>query len=236
MRKKCLGLAAVLLSLQITGCGAINLTMQEKNVIAEYIANILLKHDKNYEPTLQYDFEEEQEEAAEKPVQEEPEKEEAEPKRDPESESSGKQGKKEDQKESYLEVSSVYGNGIRVSPAGYSFYQEYPKKTAAILPVEASAGNTICVVKLNLKNTTSGKKKIDFLSENYTYQLEINSKKIYKALQSFLVDDIQYLDVTLKPGKSCEAVVMFEIPKKMKKKSLQMLITKGSKTAAMMLS
>lgn len=233
MRKKCLGLAAVLLSLQITGCGAINLTMQEKNVIAEYIANILLKHDKNYEPTLQYDFEEKQEEAAEKPVQEEPEKEEA---AEPEQESSGKQGKKEDQKESYLDVSSVYRNGIRVSSAGYSFYQEYPKKTAAILPVEASAGNTICVVKLNLKNTTSGKKKIDFLSENYTYQLQVNSKNTYKALQSFLVDDIQYLDVALKPGKSCEAVVMFEIPKKMKNKSLQMLITKGSKTAAMVLS
>lgn len=231
MRKKCLGMAVVLFSLQLTGCGAINLTTQEKNVIAEYIANILLKHDKTYEPTLQYEFEdEEQTEPEEKPVQKETEQEET--NTEPEQEVSKETTEKE---ESYLKVSSVYPDGCKVFSRGYSFYQEYPKRTTAILPVEASSGNTICVVKLKVRNDTSAKKKIDFLSANYTYQLKVNSKKTYQAIQSFLVNDIQYLDVSLESGKSSEAVVMFEIPKKMKNKSLQLLITKGSKTAGMTL-
>lgn len=230
MRKRCLALAAVVLSLQITGCGAINLTTQERNVIAEYIANILLKHDKTYQPTLQYDFEEEED-------IEEPEQEETENNMSIEQEQNTDSSENEiEETGQYVDISEVYNKELSVSPMGYSFYQTYPKKTGnAILPIEASSGNTICVVHLKVKNTSSSTKKIDFLLDNYSYQLDANSQRTYNAVQSLLVDDIQYLDVTLKSGKSYEAVVAFEISKKMKKKQLNLLITKGSKTASVIL-
>lgn len=231
MRRKCLVMAAVVLSLQITGCGAINLTAQEKNVIAEYIANILLKHDKAYEPTLQYDLEEE--DAEEEQV--EKEKTTTETESEQSAETSETTIKEQSEEERYVDIASVYSEGVSVSSAGYSFYKEYPKKTAAILPIEASSGNTICVVKLKVKNTTSSRKKVDFLTKNYSYQLEVNSKKTYNAVQSLLVDDIQYLDVTLKPGKSREAIAAFEIPKSARNQQLKLLITKGSKTARLKL-
>lgn len=235
MRKRCLSLAVILFSLQITGCGGINLTTQEKNVIAEYIAGILLKHDKTYEPTLQYNLKEEN---TEQPAKEETKDKEEIEEKDNQSEtdnnSSKKPSKNTEGKEEYT-ISSVYNKSLNVSSAGYSFYQRYPKKVDAILPVEASSGNTICVVRLKVKNTSSSSKKIDFLMDNYSYQLKVGSNKTYNAIQSVLVDDIQYLETTLGAGKSKEAMVAFEIPKKLKNKKLNLLITKDSKTANIVL-
>lgn len=234
MRKRCLALAVILFSLQITGCGAINLTTQEKNVIAEYIASILLKHDETYEPTLQYNLEEE--ENTEQPAKEETkDKEEPEEKTDNKQEENNNSSEKTqgdtETKENYADISSVYNKALSVSSTGYSFYQRYPKEVNAVLPIEASAGNTICIVRLKVKNTSSSSKKIDFLMSNYSYQLKTGSEKTYNAVQSVLVDDIQYLETTLGAGKSREAMVAFEIPKKLKNKKLNLLITKGSKTA-----
>lgn len=235
MKKRCFVLVAVLLSLQITGCGAINLTTQEKNVIAEYIANILLKHDTTYEPTFQYDLEEEEPiEKPEKKPKKKPKKkkEEKEDTTVQKEQTTGNTPKKNDTKK-YTAISTVYKSNLKVSSSGYSFYKTYPERVNAILPIEASAGNTICIVNLKLKNSSASSKKLNFLQDSYSYQLEVDSKKTYKAVQSLLVDDIQYLDVELKAGKSCQAIVAFEIPEKAKKKSLKLLVTKGSNTAAL---
>lgn len=232
MRRKCLAIVAMMLSLQMTGCGTIHLTTQEKNVIAEYIANILLKHDMTYEPTLQYDFQEDDTE--EKPVKEEIKKE-TDVKTGQDTDTFESTTKEQSGKEDGTDMSSFYPDGVSVSSDGYSFYQEYPKKTNAILPIEASSGNTICVVKLKIKNTTSSRKRINFLMKNYSYQLEVDSGKTYSSVQSLLTDDIQYLDVTLKPGKSHEAIAVFEIPKSARNKKLKLLITKGSKVAGLKL-
>lgn len=230
-------LAMVLFSLQITGCGAINLTTQEKNVIAEYIANVLLKHDKTYEPTFQYDLEEEEdiEEPEEKPAEETPNEEEEENDNIAQKGQDTKPSKKKDNKEEYAAISTIYQSGLKVSSSGCSFYKTYPEKVNAILPIEAASGNTICVAKLKIKNSSASSKKLNFLEENYSYQLEVDGKKTYNAVQSLLVDDIQYLDVSLKAGKSCQAIVAFEIPAKAKTKPLKLLVTNDSKKAALKL-
>ena len=229
MKKKYLAMAMAVLSLQITGCGAIHLTAQERNVIAEYIANILLKHDKTYEPTLQYAVEVKEEE---KNKEEAENKTQAQEKEDNKTET-GKttQTKKPaGSKGNDANTSAVYQNGIQVICSDYSFYQTYPKNEKALLPLEASAGNTICVVRMKVKNTSSSAKKLDFLKDNYSYQIEVNSKRTYPAIQSLLINDIQYLDMSLKAGKSYDAVVTFEIPKTARGKKMKLLVSKGSKT------
>lgn len=237
MKKKCFMLvAAVLFSLQITGCGAINLTTQEKNVIAEYIANILLKHDKTYEPTFQYELEEEIVEEPEQKPAEKPLKDKKEDEESIKKESTTNSSKNNKGKQKYVAISTVYKNNLKLSSSGYSFYKTYPQKVNAILPIEASSGKTICIVNLKLKNSSASSKKINFLKDNrYSYQLEVDSKKTYRALQSLLIDDIQYLDIELKSGKSHQAMIAFEIPEKAKKKPLKLLVTKGSNTAALKL-
>ncbi len=231
MKKKYLAIAIAVLSLQVTGCGAINLTAQERNVIAEYIANILLKHDKTYEPTLQY--------AVEVKEEEEKEKEEAKDQNQEKEDNKAGNGKNKNEAQGKNpggtkddSASDVYKSGIKVSCSGCSFYQTYPKNEKAILPLEASAGNTICVVSMKIKNTASSVKKIDFLTDNYFYQAEVG-KKTYQAIQSLLINDIQYLDVSLKAGESYDAVVAFEIPKTAKNKKMNLFIKKGSKSTAL---
>jgi hypothetical protein len=238
MRKKCLAAAAIaVLSLQVTGCGAINLTTQERNVIAEYIANILLKHDKTYEPTLQYTTEEEVKEET-KAKEETKEEKKTKTKKTAKTETTQTEtdstdAENTDSEESYVSLSSIYNSGLKVSSSGCSFYQTYPKNQKAVLPIEASSGNTICVVKLKVKNTTSSAKKINFIKNSASYRLEVNDGDTYSAEPSLLINDIQYLDVTLKSGGSYDAVVAFEVPKSAKKKSMNLLITKNSKTASM---
>jgi len=233
MRRKCAVLAALLFSLQTTGCGVINLTSQENSVIAEYIASVLLKHDKNYEPTLQYALEEPEDELEEKPQkQEETPKQEQNQETNNPKPTEGTDTQEPEDTVANVSVSDVYRKGMGLSVSKVDFYQSYPKKEG-VLPVEASKGNTICVVSLKVKNNSSSDMKCNFLTDERTYALDINGKNTYNAVQSLLVNDIQYLDETIKAGGSYQAVVTFEVPKSAKKKSFNLLITKGSKTAAL---
>jgi len=235
MKRRCLILAALLFSLQITGCGIVNLTNQENSVIAEYIALILLKHDKNYEPTLSYEAEIEPEELEEKEkdkqseTEPEPEEQQTEPK---ETENNEKPEPQETG-DSNAAISDVFKKGISLKAIDVSFYQSYPKNKRGVLPVEAGKGNTICVVSLKVANKDSSAVKCNFMENERSYELQVNGKTTYHAVQSLLVNDIQYLDETIKPGKSIQAVITFEIPKSAKNKSMELFVSKGSKTISM---
>ena len=54
MRKKLIALALAV-AISATGCGVVDLSYENKNIIAEYMAGELLKYNKDYSCTIEYD-------------------------------------------------------------------------------------------------------------------------------------------------------------------------------------
>lgn len=226
MKRKGLVALVLLVALLGTGCGAsqTTLTKEENDMVAEYMAGLLLKYDLRYDEKLVYEKEEENEpvDSFESVKKEEtvPEKIETVTEAEVETET--------DASITYQPISKIYeADGCTVEYIDAKEYQMYPKtKEDNYFLLEAADGKKLLLLNFEVKNDGNEEKTFSLVDSKIQYVLENKNGKTYRPLLTVLVDDLQYLDVKIAPGKSKKAVIVFELPEKAEKKDSILYITK----------
>lgn len=214
-----------------TGCSLgsqIKLTDNEGQEIAEYVAHLMLKYDKNYKPTLMYreDYDAEvkaREKALEKAQAEEEAKKAAEEAAAKEEEAKDDKSDKDkadtpSKSESYGEeevqpvsysLNEVFGvQDVEVSFAGSTIEDEY-KMENEFFSIKAPEGKKLVVCKFAVVNLKDEEQTIDTGKLKLSYKLGTGSGPKLEAKTSLLENDIQFLNVSIEASGTYEAVVLF---------------------------
>ncbi len=237
IRMKKTGLVLLtLLMLSLTGClHEYQLTEESTEVVAEYMAGVLLNKDENYERHL-LSWEElniTTEEDAERPdnsgnedigdeSKEEPDKDKQTPIRGEESTESNKD---------YTITEVIGADHINISYNSYKFYNVYPEdETNAYFSLTPMEGNQLLVVSFTAENLTDKEKRLDLRKSKVDYQLDINVGTIYKPLLTLLENNLKYIDMKIGAGKKEEVLLIYEISKDLQVDDINLIISNGAKT------
>lgn len=248
MKKKLaiLLLAAVIMP-NLTACdvGDTGLSEGELKQVAEYAAKLVLRHTRNYEPTLQEELE----------VRENPgivkENFDVEGKTGSKlssvtdssievgddneaAEDDGEKDKASDINETNGDndtvavLNDVYdAAGFEVVYGGAGEYSRYPKNEGYFSLVAAD-NMKLYVVEFSIRNKTKKSKKFS-QTEGVAYNLTFDGENYYKPSLTLLENDMQSLDIVVGGGKSSKGVVVFNVPKVEDKNKAKLKVLKGDK-------
>lgn len=239
----CILCTAMLLS----GCAsATPLTDAERDAIAEYVAYLLLKYDKDYESRLV-----EKVTVTDNPsmVEEEftvigQEEENSEDTSSTENPSENKDGStnvpggdtqtegngEEPAEQETVDLAALFAvKGIKVSFDGYQEYSSYPEEET-FFPLIASKGKKLAVMKFSIENQSEQEQK--FLADDkIRYRIDLDAETSLKPDITLLDNDLQYVDTVLKPKEKMETVVVFTVEEKVDLHGANLLIYTETKTA-----
>lgn len=213
-----------------SGCGAAQteLTQEENDMVAEYMAGLLLKYDLKYDAKLVYA-------AQVQDVEEETNKTNQPPTKSPDT--VNKEAKDPEvsaaPKPIYQSISDIYKEyGVKVSYFGVKEYNSYPETLDdGYFLQEANKDNKLLVLSFEIKNTKKTKNNFCMINEGITYRLMNKEGKTNKPMLTALVNDLQYLDIVIGVDKKEEAVLVFQVPKNQDLSGYALYITKGDMTA-----
>ncbi|HKL99721.1 MAG TPA: hypothetical protein VJZ06_07435 [Mobilitalea sp.] len=233
---KRLGLViTLLLMLSLTGCiHKYQLSDENTEVAAEYMAGILLQYDENYQSSLIK--KEELEEKIVNLLAEEANKAVSTPTPTPvpTNEESGSQvvGDENTLMDGEFTIAEVIGaTNIDIQYDSYKLYNSYPEDdTSTYFSLTPNIGSQLLVATFSLGNETDKKRKIDLSKSKIVYQLDVNVGTIYKPLLTLLENDLQFIMMNVEPKKKETALLIFEVPKDVEMKNINLIISKDSKT------
>lgn len=254
--KKQILIAVLITSVGLTGCSkAIVMTDDENKMVTEYMAGLVLKYDNNYENKLIYDdgtnkystdelINSNDNSSVEQNTSNSSTDSSSTDETNQNIESTIKDTTNTsneskdnnvtvEEKVKYEDVSTVIGiSGIDFKYKDYTLTESYPKSTSdSIVTLDASEGNQLLVLTVELKNTTNKDKKINFIGSGVSYSLGVENDKI-DSLLTLLPNDIQFLDTTIKAQKTKKAVVVFEVSKDYKIGNSNLYINNNDKIAS----
>ena len=212
MKKK---LCAVLCAATVflTGCGAVELTDKESDLIAEYAATVLLKHSTTYQPKLQ-DQVVEVETTSISPVQPSSSK-------DLSETQGGQTGQNksdvpvstEAPSKSLTEALGIAQDGFGVEYAGYEIVQKYIDSKPPQLSIQVKDTNQrYLVLKFQITNHSEEEKECDILSKKRTYRCRVNDTERFGSQMTMLFDDLSTFKETFSANETKQAVLVFQIP------------------------
>ena len=181
----CIGMVA------LTGCDSLDYTTEQEDVIANYAANILLRHDKNYKSD--YISEEET--------------------------TSKEEDTEVTEEETTTVDNSVNGDGIngdtnvgKVSSAeDVTSALHLPDDSSTdIFVMKAVENSKLLVVKFNISNTTSQDISINIMSSVQKFKGIVNDAKKYNAQLTLLLDALNTYEGTLKAGTSQTLILVYQ--------------------------
>lgn len=233
MRKR-IFIVATVTAIALTGCASVpTLSEQQNDAIAEYIADNLLRYDKNYISAVKLNNDLETAEPTATPYIEstvapmtsgtpvvsgtnETEKpynplESGEPKTSAEPE------------QTYVSLSEAMNiPGFTAKVSGYKCGFEINTRDSNI---SAHKGKKLMVFNIKLKNNTSSKKKVDMTKNSSLFKLSVNGKSMDSALLTIAGEDIHFMKKKVAPGKSLKTILVFEIPSNTKIKDVILEVT-----------
>lgn len=197
----------------LTGCGAVDLTDSESNLISEYAAMVLLKYSRTYQPRLQ-----------DKVV-------EVETTRDiysmptttsadlPETQNGSSSSNGSDSSavaelstKSLAETLGVSAEGFRVEYAGYEVVEKYTDSKSPYLSIQVkSKDQRYLVLKFDITNSSGEEKECDILSQKNSYRCRVNDKERFGAQFTMLFDDLATFKEVFSAGETKQAVLIFQI-------------------------
>lgn len=249
--RKILLFIVVLCGIMLTGCTQlVELTDQESDMLAEYMAGVVLKSDTDYEDALIYP--EETEEVPEatidgaKAILETTDSIETTTSNETSDviETSIDENtatleyatavKPEQNQETaeFLNLTEEVGNGkFSITYSNYSFYDSYPNdKNNNYFTLEASANRKLLMVSFDIKNLSNKTQSLNLIEANINYQLDCNTGTIYKPMMTLLINDIQYINLDVAAGKTRKAVIVFDVLKDVDISNINLNISNQDKT------
>lgn len=209
--KKVWCLPAVLsISLLLSGCGAV-ISDEDNRVIAEYAADLLLKYDRDYQPSLIEPDSETEADASTEPVSERTESASTE-------QADSTEGTSEASSETVVhevtDLAEVFGlEGVSISFSQCTFPDRYPDEEVEhdVVSVDAETGYKLAVLEFDIKNQTEQDIDIDFLHRTVDYKLIVDDSKHARPMLTILTNDLGTLQGVLPAGDSQKAVLIFQI-------------------------
>jgi hypothetical protein len=220
-----MGAVLVAAAMLFTGCGdpLVPLTEEEESIVVNYSAGTLAKHNSYQQEGMTAIYPEEEEEledTEESQETEEPDdtKGQEEDKKDkpqetedkPEDKSEDALTQEETKQLTLTEALSV--PGIEFSYHDYSTALNY--KQGEALSMDASAGNVLLMLNVNMTNTGSKAAECDLLSKQPTFTLSLNGEAGVPNQMTMLTNDLCTYKGTMDPGQTEAMILMFEVPEK----------------------
>lgn len=113
----------------------------------------------------------------------------------------------------------------------YKVLNSYQSKmNGTYFNLEPDTGSKLLVVHFNIKNISDKTGEFNLIGKQLQYKLS-DSNKDYLPMLTLLNEDLQYIDITIKPGKTYNAVIVFEVPKNIDKSKISLNVSKNTKTA-----
>lgn len=237
MRKRIFIVAAVT-AIGLTGCASVpSLSEQQNDAIAEYMADNLLKYDKNYSSTVKLNSSVET--ATPEPS--------VQPSVSPnvtvapastmtpagtdttDQENTAQPGATSAPENTYVSLSdAMQVPGFKVKFSGYKCSTNI---STDVSNISSKAGKKLFVVKMKLKNDTDVTKKIDMTKNNSVYSLSIDGNQMDQPLLTIAGNDIHFIKKKVAANKSENAILVFEIPSNTKIKNVVLEVTNNDAVA-----
>lgn len=201
----CIVLCAVML---LTGCGGIQLTAKESDIIAEYAATALLRNNPYYSSRLLDEVEEL-----------EPETETTLPIKNNTSDGTGYQQDeiqpeiKEQPAKSLAEAMNI--SGVEVTYQGYEVLEkyEYPAGEGISYAMDATTDKVLLILKFQIKNNSAEPIMCDLLSNKLVFRCTVNNEKRVSSQLTMLLNDLYSYQETVNAGETKDTILIFQIPK-----------------------
>lgn len=190
----------------LTGCGMMSLTTKESDMIAEYAAYVLVKHDKNYFPKLKDEVEEETTKVGWVT---------------PNVPASVNQngtgntstiGSTTETAEAISSKSMAEAMGVQGFDISYMSYEVMDKYEDNYFPLRAEEGQKLLVCRFELTNQTGQESALNILEKQLSFRCSINGEKRVNSQLTMLLNDMSSLKETFAANETKEAVLLFQIP------------------------
>ena len=235
--KKKLMVAAMTVALAVTGCGVTELSDENTDIIAEYMAGALLKHNKDYTDAIDYDKSvltvtptpvPTVKPATAKPTAT------VKPQNPGSTQEPMDDSDSDDSKElTKVSLSELYGKeGIKVKHTTYTTGKSYGSDYSSI---SAGSGKKLIVVYFNIKNKTSKNVKLNLAKKSVSYQLYKDDNAYGEPLLTIAKGDLQYFNEKIKAGRNRQGVLIFEVDSSFKVKGSVIKAVKDGKEADIVL-
>lgn len=214
MKKKLFVLVFTLSLVCLSGCTKVmDLSDNENRAIAEYSAELLLKHATGYESKY---FEAEAMSAEEDDTQAATDTQALEePSTEPESNVPDASVTGDAAPAEYVtDIAGVLGlSNVSILFNQYQITDRYPSADAggSAVGLDAPEGMKLLVVEFNIGNQTGEPVDLNLLQMDVDYKVVLNQSKQAKPMLTILPDDLSTYEATLEPGAASNAVLVFQI-------------------------
>ena len=228
--KKKLSIIVLAMVALLTACGVQvpDLSETDNNVAAQYVAGALLKYDKAYDDSLDYDH------SLLQPTPKPTPKPVAVATMEPQQSDGqgGNQGNSNNQgaeARTKVSLSELYGvSGVKVKAVKYEVANSYGESFAVCMP---HSGNKLVIVKFRVSNDSGKKKKVNLAKAGLSPNLMIGGQVYGSPLQSIVRGDLQYFNTTIPAGGRKQGVLIFEVKKSVDVKNVAVQFVKGGREA-----
>ena len=220
-RSGCLMLCFCLSAALLNGCSSAGLSEENQDKVAEYAAEVVLKHDANYDNKL-IDTE-----AAATPTPEASQQ----PEGTQEPAAEAAPAVPEDGQQPEVSMDELYRlKDVSISYQSYDVCSRYPKKTD--FPMIAKKGKTFVVVTFVAENKSSAKTKVDLIKRRINYELQLDDTQYDPTIAMLANGGLNNFKTTLKAKEKQKVVLMYNIPKNAAKaEKITLTIKEGDKKA-----
>jgi hypothetical protein len=235
---KRLRLAAVfLLAFLLTGCiQDYKVTEEKDDAIAEYMAGLLLGSDDDYDQEL---IPLEEIEGNTASVTKSPEDENSVQGEDADTsdttegaDETADSGNDNSAVQGDYTLSELIGvNNLDIQYTGFEVAETYPENSKdSYFSIDSREGYQLLVIKLSVENKSEKSVNLNLSDSDISYQLDLGGETINKPQVTFLENDLQFIDVTIKGGDKTDALLIFEIAKKVDLTNINLIVSNGKKS------
>lgn len=217
MLKKVFAIGGLMIfGLACTGCTKVmDLSEEETRLIAEYAGELLLSYDKGYESRLEDGEADRENMVSEDATTKEDTSEVTEDVQVTEKETENTiPEKKELQSEQVVDLAqSVGAENVSIQCNGYELLSQYPKDEDGekAVQLDAPEGYELLVLKFDVTATQEKEANVALVEQEVQYELLCNGTMAAKPMLTILTNDLNTLEMTVAPGQSTEAVLIFQI-------------------------
>lgn len=234
--KKIMLVIIILLMLPLTGCiKKYNLTQEQSDEVAEYMAGLVLAYDTGYDQELT-PLEDLAGEETNSDAIPDIDSEIATPTPiptvaandiTPQVTDTGADGTND----TYT-LSEVIGkDNFEINYKDYEIVDTYPKDSEdAYFTLTPRAGYRLLVITFTVKNTTESSETLSLSDEKIKYQLDVNDDVSCSPLFTLLENDLRYIDVVIGSGKTKSGFLVFEVSADTDITNINLFVSKNDKS------